>query len=55
MIITHSAILKMKDISNNIAEKIKTHFISNNFITKIVPFMKLCAENAVQPDRTQIT
>ena len=55
MIITRSVLLKMRNISSNIVEKIKTHFIFSNFITKIVPFMELCGKNTVQPDRTQTT
>jgi len=44
----------MRNISNNIVEKIKTLGIFINCIAKIVPFMKLCGKNTVQPDRTQI-
>jgi len=52
MTITHLGLLKMRNISNNIVEKIKTHFVFSNFITKIVPFMKLYGKNTVQPDIT---
>jgi len=45
----------MRNISNSIVEKIKTHVVFINCIAKIVPFMKLCGKNTVQPDRTQIT
>jgi hypothetical protein len=55
MIITHLGLLKMRNISKNIVEKIKTYFVFSNFITKFVPFMKLYGKNTVQPDRTQIT
>jgi hypothetical protein len=45
----------MINVSNEIIEKNKPHFTLNNFFPKVVPFMRKCGKNIVQPDRPQIT
>ena len=54
--ISQSFVLSMRNVSEKFAEKIKVHiFCLITFIIKIVPFMRQCGKNTVQPDRSQVT
>jgi len=40
--ISRSILLRIKTVSNEVLEKIKTHFMFNTFFPKIVPLMRYC-------------
>jgi hypothetical protein len=46
-----------KSVSNQLCgQNENTHFAFNNFFpSKIVPFVRKCEKNAVEPDRPQVT
>ena len=55
LIISHPVPLRMRNISDKICrESRNTHFISNNFIPKVLPFMRMW-ERVFKPARPQIT
>ena len=56
MIITRSPLLRMRNVSDKVVEKIKTHFMLNNiffFLNRAV--YEIMWKNMVQPDRPQMT
>ena len=40
LIILRSSLLRMRNASDKVVEKIKTHVVFSNFFSKIVPFMR---------------
>jgi hypothetical protein len=45
----------MKKLQTKVVEKIKTHFMTNNCFSKIVPFYGIMWKNTVEPQRPQMT
>ena len=41
---SRSVLLRMRNVSDKVMEKIKTHFMFNNCIPKIVQFMRKCGK-----------
>ena len=55
MIISHSVLLTMGNVSAKFVEKIARFMFENFFsFSKIVPFIRQCVKNFVEPDRQQI-
>jgi len=45
LIISRSLILTVRNVSDkNCEKKIKTHFVFNNYFSKILPFMRQCGK-----------
>jgi len=56
MILSHSLLLKMKNVIDKIVEKIKTHILlcSINFILKNNAIYEIMWKNIVEPDMSQV-
>jgi len=55
VIISRSVLLRMRNISDeSCRENRNTHFVFSNFSSKIVPFMRKCEKNIVEPDMPQM-
>jgi hypothetical protein len=54
---SRSELLAMKNASENVLEKIETHFIFNNFLFLFLnrAVYELCGKNIVEPGRLQTT
>ena len=56
LIISRSVLLRMRNISDkSCRENQNTLFYSIHFSSKILPFIRKCGKNIVQPDRPQMT
>jgi len=44
MILSHGMFLGMRNVSDKIVEKIKTHFVFSNIFLNIVPCMRYCGK-----------
>ena len=53
-IISRSILLVMRNVSNKFVEKIKTHFIFNNFFPNVAVY-EIMWKNIVEPGRLQMT
>jgi hypothetical protein len=51
MVTSHSVLLIMKNISYEVVEKIKAHFMFNNSVPKIVPFKEVMWKNTARSKR----
>ena len=54
LIISRSILLRMRNVSDKFVEKIKTHFMLNNFLRSRA-FYEMMWNNTVQPERPQMT
>ena len=55
MMISRAVLLAMKTFQTNILEKIKTHFMLNDFFFEIPFVSEIMWKHTVQPDRPQRT
>jgi len=54
LLISRTNLLKMRNISENVAHKIETNFIFSNFFYKNYAVSEIMWKNMVQPERQQI-
>ena len=55
MIISHSTLLRIRNFSDkDCRDNQNTHFVFNNFSSKIEPFMRKCGDNTVEPGRPEM-
>jgi len=52
VITSRSVLIRMRNLSDKIVQKIKTHILCTTFVPKIVPLM---CKNVLQPDSPQLT
>jgi len=52
---SRSIISRVNKFQTKVVEKIKTHFVFNNFFSKIMPFHLIMWKNIVERGRLQMT
>jgi len=54
MIIYYPVLVRIKNVSGRLVERIKTHFVLNNFFPKNLSVYGMMLKNTVQLDRPKI-
>jgi hypothetical protein len=54
MIISRSVVVRMRNVSDRVVEKTKTHILRSGTFSKILPFYEIMWKNIVEPDRPQM-
>jgi hypothetical protein len=55
MMLSRSILLRMRNVSDKVVQKIKTHFMFNNFFSENRAVYEIMWKNMVEPNRPKMT